>query len=138
MMSNAHRGLSGQGGGGAALVAAGHPEGCGSRGRSRAAIVGNRCLRLAGTTSTRSSTDRASDYGSEGWEFESLRVRQYDHLASISSLGDGRHNFAVVHGCLELIWGQLVSAMPSTSVWQSPPSIIDHVAVHVPGVVVSE
>ncbi len=25
---------------------------------------------------TRSSTDRASDYGSEGWEFESLRVRQ--------------------------------------------------------------
>ena len=27
-------------------------------------------------TGTRSSTDRASDYGSEGWEFESLRVRQ--------------------------------------------------------------
>ena len=26
-------------------------------------------------TGTRSSTDRASDYGSEGWEFESLRVR---------------------------------------------------------------
>jgi hypothetical protein len=26
-------------------------------------------------TSARSSTDRASDYGSEGWEFESLRAR---------------------------------------------------------------
>src|ERR1700760_5107805 len=27
-------------------------------------------------TSARSSTDRASDYGSEGWGFESLRARQ--------------------------------------------------------------
>jgi hypothetical protein len=26
-------------------------------------------------TGARSSTDRASDYGSEGWEFESLRAR---------------------------------------------------------------
>ncbi len=26
-------------------------------------------------TGTRGSTDRASDYGSEGWGFESLRVR---------------------------------------------------------------
>src|SRR3954452_608307 len=28
--------------------------------------------------SARSSTDRASDYGSEGWGFESLRARQED------------------------------------------------------------
>ena len=30
------------------------------------------------TTGTRGSTDRASDYGSEGWGFESLRVRCCD------------------------------------------------------------
>src|SRR4029450_12068345 len=30
---------------------------------------------------TRGSTDRASDYGSEGWGFESLRVRQYSPLS---------------------------------------------------------
>ena len=29
-------------------------------------------------TSARSSTDRASDYGSEGWGFESLRARSYN------------------------------------------------------------
>src|SRR5215207_1162347 len=28
------------------------------------------------STCTRGSTDRASDYGSEGWEFESPRVRE--------------------------------------------------------------
>src|SRR5262249_10181388 len=33
-----------------------------------------RCRRLSGT-GARSSTDRASDYGSEGWGFESLRAR---------------------------------------------------------------
>src|SRR6185369_2232250 len=31
-------------------------------------------------TCARSSTDRASDYGSEGWEFESLRARHQKHL----------------------------------------------------------
>ncbi len=30
----------------------------------------------AASTGTRGSTDRASDYGSEGWGFESLRVRK--------------------------------------------------------------
>jgi hypothetical protein len=29
------------------------------------------------TTSVRSSMDRASDFGSEGWGFESLRARQF-------------------------------------------------------------
>jgi hypothetical protein len=37
-------------------------------------------------TSARSSTDRASDYGSEGWGFESLRARQVTgHLRSWSA-----------------------------------------------------
>src|SRR6478736_4292919 len=31
-------------------------------------------------TCARSSTDRASDYGSEGWGFESLRARHQKHL----------------------------------------------------------
>lgn len=35
-------------------------------------------------TSARSSTDRASDYGSEGWEFESLRARSAQRLFSAS------------------------------------------------------
>src|SRR5713226_45048 len=35
-----------------------------------------RCRRLSGA-SARSSTDRASDYGSEGWGFESLRARHH-------------------------------------------------------------
>ena len=39
----------------------------------------------AAATSTRSSTDRASDYGSEGWEFESLRVRQQNPLVTAAS-----------------------------------------------------
>ncbi len=30
----------------------------------------------------RSSTDRASDYGSEGWEFESLRARRWEGAPS--------------------------------------------------------
>jgi hypothetical protein len=38
------------------------------RGRSDPMLADNR-------TGARSSTDRASDYGSEGWEFESLRAR---------------------------------------------------------------
>src|SRR3954452_25251081 len=38
------------------------------RGRSHPMLADNR-------TSARSSMDRASDYGSEGWEFESLRAR---------------------------------------------------------------
>ena len=42
-----------------------------------------------GASSARSSTDRASDYGSEGWGFESLRAR---HI----SAGQGR--FSVVRG----------------------------------------
>src|ERR1039457_5597608 len=33
------------------------------------------CRRLAWPSGARSSTDRASDYGSEGWGFESLRAR---------------------------------------------------------------
>ncbi len=33
-------------------------------------------LRLLGQPGARSSTDRASDYGSEGWGFESLRARK--------------------------------------------------------------
>src|SRR6185312_2628521 len=39
------------------------------RGRSDSMLADNR-------TSARSSMDRASDYGSEGWEFESLRARR--------------------------------------------------------------
>jgi hypothetical protein len=54
------------------------PTRSGSRHFAVVGIVINRCLRRAAATSTRSSTDRASDYGSEGWEFESLRVRQFD------------------------------------------------------------
>src|SRR5215831_3075764 len=38
-----------------------------------------RCRRLSGT-GARSSTDRASDYGSEGWGFESLRARPGQRL----------------------------------------------------------
>jgi hypothetical protein len=38
------------------------------RGRSDPMLADNRIC-------ARSSTDRASDYGSEGWEFESLRAR---------------------------------------------------------------
>jgi hypothetical protein len=44
----------------------------------------------AAGTSTRSSTDRASDYGSEGWEFESLRVRQQNPHHSCSLVTSGR------------------------------------------------
>ena len=36
---------------------------------------------LSSPPRARSSTDRASDYGSEGWGFESLRARQYKDSA---------------------------------------------------------
>jgi hypothetical protein len=41
-------------------------------------------------TSARSSTDRASDYGSEGWGFESLRARQVRHYGGQDDLLSGR------------------------------------------------
>ena len=42
----------------------------------RVAIVDRTRRSDEGISSARSSTDRASDYGSEGWGFESLRARQ--------------------------------------------------------------
>ena len=50
-----------------------HPFG-GSPPRSVAYTLGSP---LRGTTSARSSMDRASDYGSEGWGFDSLRARSF-------------------------------------------------------------
>ena len=42
-------------------------------------------------TGTRSSTDRASDYGSEGWEFESLRVRSTSSSVDLGPEAVARH-----------------------------------------------
>ncbi len=39
---------------------------------------------LANRPGVRSSTDRASDYGSEGWGFESLRAHSLTHSANLS------------------------------------------------------
>ncbi|MEY3326446.1 MAG: hypothetical protein RL044_399 [Actinomycetota bacterium] len=39
-------------------------------------LVGPNSWARIGSSSARGSTDRASDYGSEGWGFESLRARE--------------------------------------------------------------
>ena len=39
-------------------------------------LVGANSWARIGSSSARGSTDRASDYGSEGWGFESLRARE--------------------------------------------------------------
>jgi hypothetical protein len=49
---------------------------------------------IQGSACARSSTDRASDYGSEGWGFESLRARQVKGLypRGLGSLANGLAN----------------------------------------------
>ena len=53
-------------------------------------IVGGRAeASVSGKTTDRDALGRiADDYGSEGWEFESLRVRHSHHLVTGRSAGD--------------------------------------------------
>ena len=44
---------------------------------------------VCSTTSARSSTDRASDYGSEGWGFESLRAHSRNEAPTSGDTGRG-------------------------------------------------
>ena len=46
------------------------------RGAPGGQVRGARNAVVFGTASARSLMDRASDYGSEGWKFESSRARQ--------------------------------------------------------------
>src|SRR5579872_7218759 len=48
---------------------------CGGRGHGSVARVVSAQVAVCCSDCARSSTDRASDYGSEGWGFESLRAR---------------------------------------------------------------
>ncbi len=54
----------------------------GGRGGPLDSLLAHDEVRCASRVGARSSTDRASDYGSEGWGFESLRARHLDHDAN--------------------------------------------------------
>jgi hypothetical protein len=61
-------------------------------------------------SSARGSTDRASDYGSEGWGFESLRARNTSPSQTSGwglLLSIDRHGRLVRRGCVQLMsrWG---------------------------------
>ena len=63
--------------------------------------------------SARSSMDRASDYGSEGWGFESLRARCSPESAAIQRTGENSfnaHNLFRIFG----LFGQAGVNQPKT------------------------
>jgi hypothetical protein len=87
------------------------------------------CRRLA-DASARSSTDRASDYGSEGWGFESLRARPgqrpFRVVPSAPSPGVGANLGAIRNR-------GATGQSPAHGLGGCPPVALDQVAIHVLG-----